>query len=375
MKKSLGIYVHIPFCVQKCRYCDFCSFAGEGEDVKARYGAELVRRIRAYNGQVSDYKVDTVYFGGGTPSLMSAGAIEKIMNAVRDTFSVCGSAEITLECNPATADREYFSAIRSLGVNRISMGLQSASDRELSLLGRIHTVEDFDRTFADARAAGFDNISADLMYGIPDQDRVSLHNSMKHLADLSPEHISAYGLMIEEGTYLYRHRQDFCLADDDTQCDMYLDCTEYLASRGYEKYEISNFCRDGRRSRHNMRYWLGEEYLGFGVAAHSYFGGYRFGNSRDISAFMSGRDIMEEREEVGDDGLREEYIMLRLRLSDGIDTRDYQHRFGRDFYCDFPIVSDWIKSGLMRQNKDSISFTDRGIFVSNSLISDMLLKI
>ena len=372
MKKSLGIYVHIPFCVQKCRYCDFCSFAGEGEDVKARYGAELVRRIRAYNGQVSDYEVDTVYFGGGTPSLMSVRAIEKIMNAVRDTFSACGSAEITLECNPATADREYFSAIRSLGVNRISMGLQSASDRELSLLGRIHTVEDFDRTFADARAAGFDNVSVDLMYGIPDQDRVSLHNSMKHLADLSPEHISAYGLMVEEGTYLYRHRQDFCLADDDTQCDMYLDCTEYLASRGYDKYEISNFCRDGRRSRHNMRYWCGEEYIGFGVSAHSYFGGCRFGNSRNMEGFLRGEDICEEREHIDGEGKRQEYVMLGLRLCDGIDVEEYNTRFARNFFEDFPTVKDRIEQGFMQQCGGCVSFTDKGFFVSNTLLSEML---
>ncbi|MBQ9113150.1 MAG: radical SAM family heme chaperone HemW [Clostridia bacterium] len=372
MKKSLGIYIHIPFCVQKCRYCDFCSFAGEGDGVKSAYADEIIGRIGAWRGETAGYEADTVYFGGGTPSLMSARDINRILDSINSVFSVSGSAEITLECNPATADGEYFRALRSMGVNRLSMGLQSASDRELALLGRIHTAKDFENTFAQARAAGFDNISADLMYGIPDQDMDSFRATMRYLTALSPEHISAYGLMIEQGTYFEKHAEELRLADDDMQYEMYLACTEYLASCGYGKYEISNFARDGRRSRHNMRYWLGEEYLGFGVAAHSYFGGVRFGNSRDMGAFLRGEDITEERVCLDADDVREEYIMLRLRLSEGIDTRDYACRFGRDFFSDFQVVRDWAKQGFMRILGDRIGFTDKGSFVSNTLLSEML---
>ena len=372
MKKSLGIYIHIPFCVQKCRYCDFCSFAGDGGEVRSAYATELIRRIKEYGDSAREYEVDTVYFGGGTPSLMSARDISRILNCVYHTFSVSGASEITLECNPATADRAYFDALRGMGVNRISMGLQSASDRELSLLGRIHTVKDFENTFMDARAAGFDNISADLMYGIPDQDRESLLTSMRYLCDLSPEHISAYGLMLEEGTYLERHRDSFHMADDDTQYEMYLDCTEYLRSRGYHKYEISNFSRDGRHSRHNMRYWRGEEYIGFGVSAHSYFGGFRFGNSQDMDGFMRGWDICEEREYINGEGRREEYIMLGLRLADGISAEEYRCRFGRELYDDLPTLETRIEQGFLQRRDGSISFTDKGFFVSNAILSELL---
>ena len=375
MTKSLGIYIHIPFCVQKCRYCDFCSFAGKDGSYMRKYRDELVRRITLSPYDTKDHVVDTVYFGGGTPSLMSASDIDAIISALHSRFSIADNAEITLECNPATADKQYFKDIRSLGVNRLSMGLQSASDKELALLGRIHTVADFTTTFADARSAGFDNVSADLMYGIPDQDLNSFEHSLSFLSDLRPEHISAYGLTVESGTYFDKHIDELSLADDDGQRQMYMLCSEYLASRGYEKYEISNFARDGKRSRHNMRYWLGEEYLGFGVASHSFFGGCRFGNSRDLSAFLKGDDIVEERETVVGDGIIEEYIMLRLRLVSGIDANDYTRRFGRDLFCDFPMIDKWITHGFMKKSKNRIFFTDKGAFVSNSLISDMLLSI
>ena len=217
-----------------------------------------------------------------------------------------------------------------------------------------------------------DNISADLMYGIPDQDRESLLTSMRYLCDLSPEHISAYGLMLEEGTYLERHRHSFHMADDDTQYEMYLDCTEYLRSRGYHKYEISNFSRDGRHSRHNMRYWRGEEYIGFGVSAHSYFGGFRFGNSRDMDGFMRGWDICEEREYIDGEGRREEYIMLGLRLADGISAEEYRCRFGRELYDDLPTLETRIEQGFLQRRDGSISFTDKGFFVSNAILSELL---
>ncbi len=370
MGKSLGIYVHIPFCIQKCGYCDFCSFPSMSEGIKERYTDELCRRISGYASAASAFEADTVYFGGGTPSTLSVSCVERILNAIKKTFKVSDRAEITFECNPGTVDGKYFSAIRSAGVNRISMGLQSALDSELSLLGRIHSRGDFEKCFWAARDAGFDNISADVMYGIPDQTMESFEETLRFLTALEPEHISAYGLMIEEGTSFEKRVSELRLADDDGQYDMYMLCGEYLAARGYEKYEISNFARRGKRSRHNTRYWLGEEYLGFGVAAHSYLDGRRLGNSRDIDAFLRGEDVTEEEYELSDRDKREEYVMLRLRLAEGISLDEYRNAFGLELLDG--RVEKWIRDGFMRLEDGRLSFTDKGFFVSNSILSELL---
>lgn len=372
MKKRLGIYLHIPFCVQKCRYCDFCSFADRHGEYVEKYVAALCNSISSYASRLEDYEADTVYFGGGTPSFLSAGQIERIMNTLENAVCISPSAEITLECNPATADRRYFDDIRKMGVNRLSMGLQSASDDELALLGRIHTAEDFVKTYLDARAAGFDNISADLMYGIPSQTPDSLERSLRFLCALEPEHISAYGLTVEDGTYFARHRAELDLADDDMQAQMYLACGRILSEYGYEKYEVSNFAKEGKVSRHNVRYWRCDEYLGFGVAAHSYFGGERFGNSRDIDAFILGNDITEERATVDDRERAVEYVMLGLRLTEGIDACTYRSKFGRELMRDIPRAQEYVKNGFMTYEGGVLKFTDKGFLVSNAILSDIL---
>ena len=372
MKSSLGIYLHIPFCVKKCGYCDFCSFPDKSGEYMSAYVRELCRRIEAESAAAKGYEVDTVYFGGGTPSLLEVAELEKIIDSLKRSFDIDTDAEITLECNPATADRKYFEDIRKLGVKRLSIGLQSAVDAELALLGRAHDCKDFEKCFSDARAAGFDNVSADLMYGIPDQTLDSFEYSLDFLISLSPEHISAYGLTLEEGTRFWRQRETLCLADDDAQAQMYCLCSKKLADAGYEKYEISNFSKKGRRSRHNLRYWQGREYLGFGVAAYSYFGGRRYGNSRDIGAFIRGEDILAEDEALTDNDIREEYVMLGLRLADGIDTSEYSARFGRDFFEDYAAVEEWIEQGFMGRHGSRIYFTDKGFLVSNSILSEML---
>ena len=367
MKKSLGIYVHIPFCLKKCRYCDFCSFGGKSEGYMAAYADELCRRIRTAAENADGYEVDTVYFGGGTPSLMPISEMEKIMGAIRG-FDVKKDAEITLECNPATADRAYFEGLLSLGFNRLSIGLQSAVDRELELLGRAHDLSDFLSCFEDARSAGFDNISVDLMYGIPEQTEESFRKSLELVTSLSPEHISSYGLTVEEGTYFFAHRDELDIADGDGQASMYEILGEYLSSRGYEKYEISNFARKGRESRHNTRYWRRMDYLGFGVAAHSCFEDVRFGNSRDIDAFLRGEDICEERYELDLEERRREYIMLGLRLAEGIDRGEYRKSFG---VC-FPSVEKFINGGFMREQNGRVAFTEKGFLVSNAILSEFI---
>ncbi len=368
-QKSLGIYIHIPFCVSKCFYCDFCSFASSGADIKEKYTDELCRRIKIAGNR--SYAVDTVYFGGGTPSLLSPSLIEKILCTLDSSFCIEKDAEITLECNPATADREFFFDIRRMGVNRLSMGLQSANENELRALGRAHGVRDFVACFEDARRAGFENISADLMYGIPEQTLESLMHSAEFLCDLSPEHISAYGLSIEEGTYFYKHRHSLSLADDDMQAEMYSRLCSALSAQGYERYEISNFARHGFESRHNTRYWRTLPYLGFGVAAHSYFEGERYGNSRDIDAFLRGEDICCEQEAIDGDEHRREYVMLGLRLACGIDSAEYTQCFKRDFFEDFDI-SKFVRDGFMTSEGGRVAFTERGFLVSNAILSELL---
>lgn len=334
------------------------------------YAEELCRRIRAT--ELDGYTVDTVYFGGGTPSLLDTAMTEKILKSVFERFDVSASAEITLECNPATADVHRLKALRSFGINRLSIGLQSAIDRELSLLGRAHTFHDFLRCFNDARTAGFDNISADLMYGIPDQTLDSMESSVLTLCKLSPEHISSYGLTVEKGTDFYRRRSSLNIADDDTQAAMYLRLSELLDENGYKKYEISNFSLPNRESRHNLRYWSGKEYIGFGVAAHSYISGVRFGNSRDLRAFLQGKDITAESTRLTNEEKRTEYIMLRLRLAEGIGLREYKASFGRELTEDAPCINEYTRLGFMRTDGERVSFTDKGFLISNMLISEMI---
>ena len=370
MKKSLGIYLHIPFCIKKCGYCDFCSFPKNGtEDIQA-YANELCRRISLTDA--SEHIVDTIYFGGGTPSLLPTASVNKILNTISSTFSVDTNAEITLECNPATADLSYFKDIRSMGINRLSMGLQSAIDHELSLLGRAHSFGDFLTCFNSSRAAGFENVSVDLMYGIPDQTIKTLETSINALCRLSPEHISTYGLSIEENTQFYRQRATLNLADDDMQAQMYLLCSQMLSEQNYQKYEISNFAKQGLVSRHNTRYWKRLDYLGFGVSAHSFFNGERFSSSRDLCAFLDGKDITDERYSLTDDESRQEYIMLSLRLCRGLDTNEYNQLFHRNALEDLPQMNEYVKQGFMQKNGSHFCFTDKGFLVSNTLLSDML---
>lgn len=369
-KNRLGIYVHIPFCLKKCLYCDFCSFP-EGKDKTERYAKELCRRIETAP-EHSDRIADTLYFGGGTPTLLPVEIFGQIFETVNKCFDLLDTAEITAECNPATADKKYLRALRDIGINRLSIGLQSVHEKELSALGRSHSFEDFLRTYEYAREAGFSNISADLMYGIPHQTRNSFEESLSRLSELSPEHISAYGLKVEKGTPFYKMRDRLPLPDEETECEMYLLMSELLPRYGYYKYEISNFAKKGRESKHNLKYWTGGEYLGFGVAAHSYFGGERFGNSRDMDAFMRGECIECERYTVSDRERINEYIMLSMRLARGIDLSVLEKMTGKGFYELFPSAKALKLNGYITEQNGRAAFTDKGFLVSNTILSDML---
>ncbi len=371
--RSLGLYLHIPFCRSKCLYCDFCSFPRpDGETVDAYVKAlcrDLVRRAEDCRA----YTVDTVYLGGGTPTLLGADPLCRIMETVFSSYRLSETAEITAECNPKTGGREQFSAMRRAGFNRLSIGLQSAHATELRALGRIHSFDDFKETFLAAREAGFSNISADVMMGIPHQSLSSYFETLDLLMALSPEHISAYGLTVEEGTPFGRMGDRLILPDEETEAAQYFGGIERLAASGYRQYEISNFARSGYESRHNLKYWNCEEYLGFGPAAHSDFSGVRFGNSRDMNAYLAGKDITEISQAPNRDERIAEYVMLRMRLAQGVRFADFESRFGVTFDESFGTSLRYANDPrLVCRDGERIAFTPTGMRVSNAILSEWL---
>lgn len=373
--KSLGLYLHIPFCRSKCFYCDFCSFPHPKEETVAQYVHRLCEDLTAQASRCREHAVDTVYLGGGTPSILPAEALIRVLETVKEQYRVTTDAEITLECNPATADAADFKALRKAGFNRVSLGLQSAHDAELKQLGRRHSFADFCNTVTDLRRAGFDNLSADVMFGLPGQSADSYLQTLERLIALSPEHISAYGLTVEEGTPfgVLQSRGQLTLPDEEETERMYFEGIQLLAANGYAQYEISNFSKKGYESRHNLKYWSSEEYLGFGPAAYSDFAGDRFGNSRDMRTYLDGGDILAERERPDERERENEYVMLRMRLCDGVSAADFRARFGKDLETYFGEgLSRYLDGGFVQRRGDGYAFTPKGMYVSNTILSDVL---
>ncbi|MBE6602093.1 MAG: radical SAM family heme chaperone HemW [Ruminococcaceae bacterium] len=372
-KKTLGLYLHIPFCRSKCLYCDFCSQPNRSESEHAAYTEALCRDLRARAETCSAYTVDSVYVGGGTPTSLAPALLQKILDTVFSCYHIEPHAEITVECNPATESRALFECLVSAGANRLSIGAQSVHDGELRALGRLHCFSDLSKTVSDARAAGFENLSVDVMFGIPLQTEESYLQTLCKLSELQPNHISAYGLTVETGTPFGRMGDRLRLPDEETTRRMYFSGIDLLAQRGFRQYEISNFALDGYESRHNLKYWNCDEYLGFGPAAYSDFGGRRFGNSRDISSYLANEDITEESEVPSPNDRKNEYVMLRMRLSEGIDCRAYQKRFGSSFESDYgDALSRYVNGGFVRKNAQGYAFTTDGMYVSNSILSEIL---
>ena len=370
--RNLGLYIHIPFCRTKCLYCDFCSFVSRDEKQREAYVGALLREIEARG--TKDYSVDTVYFGGGTPSLLSAEQIGRILGEIKESFNVSPDAEITLECNPMTVSDgdEYFKELRALGVNRLSLGVQSAVDGELKLIGRRHSFEDAKATFLAARGAGFENISVDLMLGIPSQTLDSLRVSANQVINLAAEHISIYSLQLEEGTPLFRMRERYSLADDDAAADMYELVVKMMKDAGYRHYEISNFARGGRESKHNCKYWRLDEYLGLGLAAHSDFGGKRLENTRDMERYLGG-EWLEAESDISNSEREFEFLMLGFRTADGISKSEFLARFGVEFdeKCG-EKVEKFKKLGYFCEKGDALALTERGFEVSNAILTEIL---
>ncbi len=375
----LGIYIHIPFCKSKCSYCDFYSYSPRDTRVFQAYTDALIKHIESYKVAGGDYAPDTVYIGGGTPTVLPEEDMVRILKTVRSVFRLSKTVEYTMECNPATVTLAMLKKYRRLGVNRLSIGFQSADTTELAVLGRIHTKEQFQESYVTAREAGFENISVDLMYGIPYQTMNSWLKTLRYVISLGPEHISLYNLKLEEGTSLYRTAGSLPMPDDEAEFAMYSAAIDLLAANGYYQYEISNFAKNGYESQHNLKYWHCEEYLGFGPGAHSYFKDIRFSYKRSVSNYIkcnsgvSDEEMTDEYEEIP---LRErlgEYIMLHMRLTEGVDTRKFFMTFGKDFNRIYGArLARYVKGGLVEYDGSRYRFTRQGMFVSNYILSDIL---
>lgn len=363
----LGIYLHIPFCRRRCSYCDFCSSVSPPEKISA-YTEALIRNIRAYAGR--GLSADTVYFGGGTPSLLTENQLKMVLSAVFDSFSISESAEITMEANPGTVTKSSLLAYKEAGVNRLSFGVQSAADEELSALGRLHSFAQAEEAVKTAQDCGITNISCDLMMGIPRQTRESLARSVEALCGLEITHISAYMLKIEEGTPFDCSEIRSQVAGDDEAAEMYLQTVKMLSERGFEQYEISNFAKNGAISRHNYKYWTGEQYLGFGPSAHSLFEGRRFFVPDDIDGFIAAPVQQLIIEDDCPDPLVE-YIMLGLRTSRGV-SFDRLGELGANPHKFRAAAAPLAEAGLMRLGENYAKLTPEGFLVSNGIIAKMI---
>ena len=376
-KKPLGIYVHVPFCRSKCEYCDFYSLAGaRNSDLMDRYLTAILAHIREAGPSAAGYEVDTVYFGGGTPSFFGAGGLSRIFAEIDRRFDVSREAEVTLEANPDSVALPMLMRLRRSGFNRISIGVQSDVDEQLKAIGRPHNYKQAQQAVSLARRAGFDNVSVDLMFGLPNQSREQWMQTLRKVIDLKADHISCYGLKVEAGTPLYDYKDCANLPDDDAQADMYFYAVDTLESFGYHQYEISNFARDGYVCRHNMKYWVGDEYLGFGPCAASDFAGKRFTIEANLEKYIKGIAtkgvVLSECESVP---LREragEYLMLRLRTVDGVEAGEYTRSFLLPFEPIEARLQELEKQGFAVLEHGRWHLTPKGFMLSNSILIDLL---
>ena len=377
-KTPLGVYIHVPFCRSKCQYCDFYSLSTKDDKLMDGYLNAICAHIKEAGALAPNYKVDTIYFGGGTPSFFGAEGMATILTYIRRSFDVDNNAEITFECNPDSVSDKLLHRLKAEGFNRASLGIQTDNDEVLKKLGRPHTYGQATAAFHRIRKAGFRNISVDLMYGLPGQTLREWQDTLEHVLTLNPEHISCYGLKVEEGTPLYAVRDYANLPDDDTQADMYLSMIEIMKGHGFRQYEISNFARKGLYSRHNMKYWTGGEYIGFGPSASSDFAGKRFTNCRSVEDYITGirkkGQVVEEVQEIPARERAGEYLMLRLRTTTGLNPDEYERMFLLPFA---PIEDVMIKQrnlGYAVQTEDNRwHLTPQGFLISNTIISDLLL--
>ncbi len=383
-KKQLQLYLHLPFCQRKCNYCDFLS-APADESTKSNYILALQQEIRQKSAAYEAYSVPSIFIGGGTPSVYEGAVIARLLDVVADAFFLERDAEITIECNPGTLNQKKAAHYRQAGINRISLGLQSTQDCALRLLGRIHTFADFLRSYDAARKAGFDNLNVDLMSGLPGQQLIDWQDTLKKTVALRPEHISAYSLMIEEGTPFYeRYASDeqrraageepLFLPSEDIEQQMYRYTGAYLAAHGYHRYEISNYAKPGYACFHNVGYWKRRNYLGLGLGSASLIENERFHNTAILTDYLKGRFEKEDSQKLSSKEQMEEFLFLGLRMTDGISIKEFydQFRFPIDaFYA--PVITALCRQGLLSREAGRLSLTEAGISLSNYVLAQFLL--
>ena len=376
-KTPLGIYIHIPFCRSKCRYCDFYSLPEKNEKLMKLYLKTVCTHIKESGSLAPGYRVDTIYFGGGTPSFFGARGMIKILNTLRKHFDVDNKAEITFECNPDSVTPRLLRQLRREGFNRVSLGIQCDDDEILKTIGRPHNFDQAVKAVKMIRRAKFHNLSLDLMYGLPGQTLQAWEKTLHNVLRLNPEHISCYGLKLEEGTYLCSHQDEFDFADDDLQADMYLTAVDVLRREGYRQYEISNFSKRDMMSKHNLKYWFGGEYLGFGPDASSDFAGKRFKIVRDLRAYIdgirSGGQVLEEIQEVPPRERASEYLITRLRTNIGINAEEYENKY----LLPFAPLEELLRQGreqghVLRGEGGSWRLTPEGMLLSNTIMRSLL---
>ncbi|WP_373598748.1 radical SAM family heme chaperone HemW [Paraclostridium bifermentans] len=374
----LGLYIHVPFCAQKCFYCDFNSYKIKSNE-KEDYLINIEREMKLYKKHFKDKCFDTVFFGGGTPSILKPEELEKLVKSMYENFNIKEDAEITIECNPGTINKEKLIAMKKMGINRLSIGLQAVQNHHLKSIGRIHTYEEFEKNYHDAIDVGFKNINIDLMYALPNQKTEEWKETLDKIIGLNPSHISAYSLILEEGTKLYDmyERNEFELQDEDTDIDMYEYTINTLKENGYNQYEISNYSKEGHECKHNIIYWKCDNYLGLGPGASGYIGDVRYSNVESLNEYNerlnnNEKPINEENELSKQDKI-EEFIFMGLRMNEGINLDIFKERFEIDF-CDLykNILDKLIDRKLLKIENSNVLLTQKGREISNSVFIEFI---
>ena len=400
-KRALGLYLHIPFCIQKCNYCDFLSFGGTDKAQQTAYIKSLIHEINYY-GQIyrNDYYVDTLFIGGGTPSLLEGRLISQLMAAVKECFDIDKNPEISIESNPKTLTEIKLNTYLDAGINRISIGAQSFDDKRLMDMGRAHSAKDFFDNYKLARNCGFQNINVDLMFSIPGQTKGIWQETLEKAIELAPEHISFYSLQIEEGTPFFKQYQEGSLKETEDELDreMYHYALELLKGSGYQHYEISNASKEGYQCRHNLKYWSMKDYLGLGLGSHSFIDGIRFSNVTDLNQYLqmdeeyngigkNNNGRMENQERYNNPFVEwhhknskeeniSEYLFTGLRKIDGIDLKDFEKSFDRPiedvFSKNWHILQTYIDEGYLTKSDENMRFTIKGIDISNTILTEFV---
>ena len=374
----LGLYIHIPFCVRKCKYCDFNSFK-LNIDEKKKYLSALSKEMELYKEKIGQKEIDSIFVGGGTPSILNEEEIKILFDNINLNFKIKEDAEITMECNPGTLTLNKLKIMKKCGVNRLSIGVQAVQNHHLKYIGRIHTFEEFEKNYHEAKKVGFDNINIDLMYALPNQTKEDWMESLEKVVNLNPTHISAYSLILEENTELFDmyERKEFKLLDEDTDIEMYEYTINYLKSHGYNQYEISNYAKKGFECKHNILYWKCENYVGIGTSASGFLDEIRYNNLFEIDKYeeliLNGKKPIEWEEKLSIKDKIEESIFLGLRMNEGIKFKDFKNKYDFNFLEEYKNeIEKLTKLQLIDINETGMKLTQKGKEISNSVFVEFI---